>query len=511
MDMTMKRLWLLLFALGMPLVATAASLGSLKVFSLLGEPLDAEISVNLSESDVGDKLVAGLASDVIYQSEGINPLPVLKNIKFSFETKDAGKATIKLKTSEAVHDPLIDIIVSLAAKDGIVLREYNIMLDTNAQIAAGTLPSVNNTKSENPAPTVTEAPQPQNKPSSDASNASHEENHPKPSAPEEVVSKLAQNAAEAQLSDEASSQIEFNDEAWQKYQDEIASQVEGPKHESSPSSKQSGKVLKRQSQPVKQDSEAPRNVLKLSKSTSGASQSADADQVTALKDDVTAKQNEIADIDDKTQQVEKQLKDIQASLDIKNKAMADAQKQASEHSSMLSWAKVVPSLKAFYAQWRFALWTVLAILLSIILVEKQQRKRRDARLPIEADREESVSNTVDSDIPEVKSVDLSGISLDFEPVEAPADVPVAEALIEDPFNEDLSNVISIDSKKSSKRGRKSKASLPEGEDIQSKLDMAAAYIVMEDKRGAKRLLRDVLKHGDELQKTRAQNLIDSIK
>ena len=53
------------------MVAQAASLGKLSVFSSLGEPLNAEIDVYPGSPEELDSLSAALASDVIYHDQGV--------------------------------------------------------------------------------------------------------------------------------------------------------------------------------------------------------------------------------------------------------------------------------------------------------------------------------------------------------------------------------------------------------------------------------------------------------
>jgi pilus assembly protein FimV len=127
-------------------------------------------------------------------------------------------------------------------------------------------------------------------------------------------------------------------------------------------------------------------------------------------------------------------------------------------------------------------------------------------------------------------MDLTDISLDFEsaPQLTAADYEVAP--IPDAFNGDFSNMLKINVKpksdkvapaspisksvskpiKSSKRSKDDQVNNEESADVATKLELAAAYIDMEDKEGAFKLLTEAIKEGGPEQRARAQKLIDRL-
>jgi len=91
--------------------------------------------------------------------------------------------------------------------------------------------------------------------------------------------------------------------------------------------------------------------------------------------------------------------------------------------------------------------------------------------------------TITADTPpkeEAKPLDLSSITLDLNDGAAPAVEPVAEAAIDEPA------------------------------EVETKLELVAAYIEMDDKEGAKELLAEVMKEGGAGQRKRAEALLTQI-
>jgi pilus assembly protein FimV len=66
-------------------------------------------------------------------------------------------------------------------------------------------------------------------------------------------------------------------------------------------------------------------------------------------------------------------------------------------------------------------------------------------------------------------------------------------------------------KKAKSPTKKAEASSVEFADVETKFELAIAYVDMRDKRGAKKLLNQVLKEGNQDQRVRAQALIDQLK
>lgn len=115
----------LLFA---PLLAHAVGLGKLTVLSALGQPLNAEIAIVSEQSDELDSLNARIASQDAFAKAGIEYNPVLLGMKLDVERRD-GKAVLRLRTTQPLNEPFLDILVELQWSSGRLMREYTFLLD----------------------------------------------------------------------------------------------------------------------------------------------------------------------------------------------------------------------------------------------------------------------------------------------------------------------------------------------------------------------------------------------
>lgn len=103
---------------------------------------------------------------------------------------------------------------------------------------------------------------------------------------------------------------------------------------------------------------------------------------------------------------------------------------------------------------------------------------------------------------------MMDFSLDLPSLDAPA-APVADGGLD--FNIDMSGIsLDLDNKEAAPaNGGGEKGA--HWNDVQQKFDLARAYQDMGDKDGAKEILREVLREGDDGQKAEAQKVLDSIK
>jgi pilus assembly protein FimV len=112
----------------LPLVAYAAGLGRLTLFSGLGEPLRAEVEVVALQPGDDDSLAARLASPEAFRQAGIEYSPTLLTIRVALERRD-GKPVIRLTSAQPVNDPFVDLLLELQWATGRLVREYTFLLD----------------------------------------------------------------------------------------------------------------------------------------------------------------------------------------------------------------------------------------------------------------------------------------------------------------------------------------------------------------------------------------------
>lgn len=556
----LKKLGLIFCMAAMPWLAHAASLGKLSVFSSLGEPLNAEIDVFPSADEDLNSLAAALASDVVYREQGVERSAAQSDVQLSVVKKEDGSVVVKLNSAHPISDPFLDMIVDLTwkdgnGKDGSLVREYTLLLDPPGQASA----AVNNASVDAPKPITSNkavdagkeenssilvkngdslaavakrvqvtgmnldqllvALYLENKQAFDGKNM----NRLKAGA---VLKVPSQEAVLAVSQEEAKQEIQAQAADWTAYKNKLAAVVaESAASEEANNQANSGKVISKADETALPVEAAPRDVVKLSKSEGAPPENA-ASRVDALKDDLAAKQNAIADTEEKTGAVEKQIADMKQLLAIKNQSLANTQNNAEQTGSpktpevVTLWQTMNPKMKALVA--------VVALLGLILLLVRRKGAKKPA-LPVQApvvntpvaatDEANVQAAPVAEDVPQLKSFDLSSISLDFEPVIAPAEAEQPVAPIPDVFNGDFSNLLKVEpvtssvkpAKKVANSRAKAVTKTVDFSDVETKLELAIAYVDMRDKRGAKKLLNEVLKEGDEGQKARAQAFIDQLK
>ncbi|HEY3301678.1 MAG TPA: FimV/HubP family polar landmark protein [Methylophilaceae bacterium] len=111
-----------------PQMSYAAGLGKLRVNSGLGEPLSAEIDVLSATTAELDSLEAKIASDSVYESQGIERPSLYNAIRVEVKKKSGG-AVLKLSSAEAITEPFLDMLIQMDWGSGQLLREYNLLLD----------------------------------------------------------------------------------------------------------------------------------------------------------------------------------------------------------------------------------------------------------------------------------------------------------------------------------------------------------------------------------------------
>ena len=113
-----------------PLAASAAGLGRLALFSMVGEPLNAEIEVVSVLAGERDSLAAKLAPAEVYDRAHVAPIPRPEAVRVAIERKADGREVVKLTSTEPLDKPLVNLLVELAWTGGGVIRQYSFLLDS---------------------------------------------------------------------------------------------------------------------------------------------------------------------------------------------------------------------------------------------------------------------------------------------------------------------------------------------------------------------------------------------
>lgn len=544
----------------MPLFAHAANLGKLSVFSSLGEPLNAEIDVHLNSPEEFDTLVAAIAAESIYKDQGVERSAIQSDIKMMVLRKDDNQAIVRLSTAQAVSDAFLDMIISLTWKGGALWREYTLLLDPSASSAATvsnpTVAAVksaeSNTSPDGNAKTdiasvvvkkgeslsaiakrllsqdvnldqMVLALYNTNKEAFDGQNM----NRLKIGSTLKVPPHAAVQALDVA---EAKKEVQVQAADWDAYKNRLATAVQELVPQNNEANEvNAGKIVTKANELDVAAEPVSKDVVKLSNSEDVKSNTNG--QVDALKDDLAARKNAIAQTDEKSSALKKQIADMKHLLAIKRQSLADAQNQASQKA-----AEVVTVFDTVNPQALkiIALLFVLFVTIKFLArfksgLNKSKPSSNTSKPssntskpmvePIPSHENVETAGQISHDfvdaeeIPQLSSLDLSGISLDFEPVPVPTDAKPESAPISDVFDTDFSEFLNVDPAKIAAKSTKKKKTVSKAanySDVDTKIELATSYLDMQDKRGAKKLLKEALKEGDDSQKSRAQALLDKI-
>jgi pilus assembly protein FimV len=125
----LKRITVALCMALVPISVFAAGLGKLNVMSGLGEPLKAEIELISVTPEELNSLAASIASEEAYSVQGIEKPASHNTIKLDIAKDGAGKPVLKLKSSQPISEPFLDMLIQVDWASGRLLREYTVLLD----------------------------------------------------------------------------------------------------------------------------------------------------------------------------------------------------------------------------------------------------------------------------------------------------------------------------------------------------------------------------------------------
>ncbi len=198
------------FWLASPMVH-AAGLGQLSVISPLGQPLNAEIEIVSLQPGEEEGLVARLASPDAFRAAGIDFNPALVTARFAIERR-AGRPLLRVRTTQPVNDPFLEILVELQWTTGRLVREYTVLLDPpeyRGPQAIAAAPAARATPAAAPEPKPAEAPAAQPAPEPARAPApAPVEARPLPSVPAPAAEPAPAPAAEAQVEKPAAAEAE---------------------------------------------------------------------------------------------------------------------------------------------------------------------------------------------------------------------------------------------------------------------------------------------------------------
>ncbi|MCY1212751.1 hypothetical protein D9M72_244940 [compost metagenome] len=131
---TARQRWstLAVTALGLLLAqpaAYAAGFGQLRVQSNLGQPLQAEIDISGVTPEEAAALSVKLASPGAYAAAGLTYQPAVSTLRLEIERRPNGSYVAKVRSSQPISEPFVDILVDMSWASGKVSRAYTFLLD----------------------------------------------------------------------------------------------------------------------------------------------------------------------------------------------------------------------------------------------------------------------------------------------------------------------------------------------------------------------------------------------
>src|SRR5437870_2389258 len=315
------------FWLASPMVR-AAGLGQLSVISPLGQPLNAEIEIVSLQPGEEEGLVARLASPDAFRAAGIDFNPALVSARFAIERR-GGRPLLRVRTTQPVNDPFLEILVELQWTTGRLVREYTVLLDPpeyRGPQAIAAAPAERATPAAaSPEPKLAEAPaaQPAPEPARAPAPAPLEAK-PLPSVPARAAEPAP--AAEAQVekpaaAEEAKRLVQAHMDDFAVYRSRLAAastSVEAPggRREAE------GKIEPKPEAPAA----APRDQVRLSKAD--PSKPAAPASRAAREDDAVARERALKETQSRVTDLERNVTDLQKLLEMKNQQLAELEKRA---------------------------------------------------------------------------------------------------------------------------------------------------------------------------------------
>src|SRR2546429_130835 len=115
--------------LALPSAAFALGLGDIRLRSPLNAPLDAEVELVDVAPDEVNTLQAQLASRETFARYGLEWPAYLAGVQVHVVHSPNGSEVLKLKSTEAISEPFMTVLLEVSWSRGHLVREYTMMLD----------------------------------------------------------------------------------------------------------------------------------------------------------------------------------------------------------------------------------------------------------------------------------------------------------------------------------------------------------------------------------------------
>ncbi len=125
-------------ALLSPATLYALGLGEIRLNSALNQPFDADIEVVSATADELTGLNVTLASEETFRRYGLDRPNFLSGFSLRVDGSNPSRPVIKVRSSSAVSEPFLNLLVEVSWSGGKALREYTVLLDPPVMSPAAT-------------------------------------------------------------------------------------------------------------------------------------------------------------------------------------------------------------------------------------------------------------------------------------------------------------------------------------------------------------------------------------
>ncbi len=124
-----------------PTAALSLGLGEIRLSSALNEPLAAEIDLVAATPEELAALDAHLASPEVFTRYGLDRPAFLSSLEFDVGRGADGRSVLLVKSRDAISEPFVSFLIDVNWPRGRLLREYTVLLDPPALLAAKDSPA----------------------------------------------------------------------------------------------------------------------------------------------------------------------------------------------------------------------------------------------------------------------------------------------------------------------------------------------------------------------------------
>jgi pilus assembly protein FimV len=137
-----------------PASAYPLGIGEIKLHSALNQNLDAEISLMLSGGERISDVKVSLAPPDKFDERGVPWSYFLSSISFEPSVRPDGSAVIKVRSREALKEPILDLLLQVTWPKGTSYRQFSLMVDPPAAYVQPVVPVTRVPEALASAPTI---------------------------------------------------------------------------------------------------------------------------------------------------------------------------------------------------------------------------------------------------------------------------------------------------------------------------------------------------------------------